>query len=99
MKSGSYSELKQDSSSRLLVWHRIFGSFQLKHHWIALARQIYLLCEFAFQVGDSPLSKAAFLGYTTTVELLFGHGADVDGTDQEKSSSHSLEVQSWTIDN
>ena len=31
-----------------------------------------------FQVGDSPLSRAASLGYTTTVELLSGHGADVE---------------------
>ena len=61
--------------------------------------RFYSLCEFSFQVGDSPLSRAASLGYTTTVELLFGHGADVDGTDQAKSSSHSLEVQSWTTDN
>ena len=34
-----------------------------------------------------------------TVELLLGHGADVEGTDQVKNSSHSMEVQSWTTNN
>ena len=61
--------------------------------------RFYPLCEFVFQVGDGCLSRAASLGYTTTVELLLGHGADVEGTDQVKNSSHSMEVQSWTTNN